>query len=166
MNKQSPVTTIEKGNYGGLDKAATFVIKNKRDWDTAFQGNKDLPEVNFRTHVLVALFRGRCPSGGYGIKVTTLYIDEALQNSDTGRLVSIVYEYTYPQPGYMYTQALTTPYLIVALPKWRNTQYQVVRAGAERARTTTGDTDEDEAARKQRADSLREQIDKLVQGKE
>lgn len=168
MNKTLPVTTIEKGHYGGLGEAATFVIKNKRDWDKLLGVDKDLPDVNFRKHVLVALFREQCSSGGYGIKVIAAHIEGVHQPSKSGKLVSIFYEYTNPEPGYMYTQALTTPYLIVALPKKRKTQYQPMLCFQRPATPyeTSKDISQDEAARKQRADSLRKQIDKLVQGKE
>lgn len=68
-----------------------------------------LPEVDFRRESVVAIFIGQRPTGGYGLSVTELL----LENNE----VYLEVRLTQPSPGAMVTQALTSPWLMVRIQR-------------------------------------------------
>jgi len=54
----------------------------------------------------VLLTRGQKPTGGYGVRITGVYLDEAEKGPARLR---ILYEYTDPAPGQFVTQVLSYP---------------------------------------------------------
>ncbi|MBX9582475.1 MAG: protease complex subunit PrcB family protein [Gemmataceae bacterium] len=68
-----------------------------------------VPEVDFGKEMVVAVFAGGRPSGGYGLEVAR--VERA-----AGGLTVRVTERT-PNPDKMYTQATTAPYVLAVVPK-------------------------------------------------
>jgi len=68
-----------------------------------------LPEVDFRRESVVAIFIGQRPTGGYGVSVTDLL----LENNE----VYLEVRLTQPSPGAMVTQALTSPWLMLRIQR-------------------------------------------------
>ncbi len=60
----------------------------------------------------VLLTRGQKPTGGYGIRITGVYLEES--KNQAGRL-KVIYEYIDPGPGQFVTQVLTYPVELVLL---------------------------------------------------
>jgi hypothetical protein len=68
-----------------------------------------LPEVDFRRESVIAIFLGQRPTGGYGISVVDLLLD----NNE----IYLDVRLTRPAPDAMVTQALTSPWLMVRVQR-------------------------------------------------
>ena len=69
---------------------------------------KAVPAVDFSKEYVIGVFEGEQPTGGYGIRVTSL------TDADDTRTVAI--ERAAPAPGCLTTQALTSPYQLILVP--------------------------------------------------
>ena len=67
------------------------------------------PSVDFSRDMVVALFMGERPTGGYAIEVTQI------ERTDAG--LSIRYRTRHPDPSAMQTQALTQPFHLIKLAR-------------------------------------------------
>ena len=99
---------------GGSRTAGEIVAASPEEWREKWTASgataqpPDVSEVNFEEEVAVALFAGQRPTGGWriGSDVTV-----KLQ----GTFGAVIYEILGPGDGCMSTQALTTPYLALAV---------------------------------------------------
>jgi hypothetical protein len=114
--KQVPFQTIDKGSYSGVRERLQIAIRNQAEWTELWKrhaANKPkqplLPEINFGQEMVVAVFLGEKPTGGYGIQI--------IQVAKTDRGVEVSYREQSPAPGAMTIQALTQPFHIVRIPK-------------------------------------------------
>ena len=69
------------------------------------------PSVDFRTRSVAAFFWGFKPTGGYGLEVAGV--------TYAGDAARVVLTLIAPRPGAIVTQALTSPYVVLALQKVR-----------------------------------------------
>jgi len=108
--------TLAKGAVSGVAGPAQIVVRNPVDWASLWARHTrfltappPLPAVDFSADMVVALYLGERPSGGYGVEITRI------ERTDAG--LSIRYRATKPYPGAMQTQALTHPFHMVKLPR-------------------------------------------------
>jgi len=85
-----------------------YVIQSVDEWTEVFDGRPQ-SEVDFSRSTVVAVFMGSFRTGGYQIKVREII--------DTGLLVVVKVEKTYPGKGCVLPQVLTYPYHIVKVDK-------------------------------------------------
>ncbi len=104
-------TPIDKGSHSGIREAKQVAIKNQQEWSelTKKSDLSNLPNVNFQKKMVLAVFQGSKPTGGYSVKVA----DVCKTQSKTR--VEIVSK--KPGKNCVVTQALTTPYEMVIIPK-------------------------------------------------
>lgn len=69
----------------------------------------NLPQIDFETEEVLAVFEGTRPTGGYAVAVASVV------DGDTVRAVEL--HHTIPDESCMVSQALTSPYALVRLPK-------------------------------------------------
>ncbi len=106
-------TPFQKGAYSGIDAEKEMVIRNERDWlklSDKMKGEK-LPSINFQKKMIIAVFQGQKPTGGYSI-----YVDEVCRKKN-GIEVNVHKE--KPGSNCKVTQAVTSPYELVILPKFQ-----------------------------------------------
>lgn len=79
-------------------------------WNMAngFDG-KTPPNVDFSKEYVIGVFAGQKPTGGYSIVVTSV--------TDTGDTRTVAITLTAPGENCMVTEALTSPYQILAVPR-------------------------------------------------
>lgn len=68
----------------------------------------DLPDVDFTKEMVIAAFAGQKSTGGYSIEIKKI--------TKTGKKLFVQIEMTNPGRSCLNTQALTSPYHIVAIP--------------------------------------------------
>lgn len=66
-----------------------------------------LPQIDFTRETLVAIFMGEKPTGGFGIQIDDISLDQGA--------VYINMQLLEPAPGMMMTQALTSPWMMVRI---------------------------------------------------
>jgi len=111
-----PFSTLAKGLASGVAQPTQIVVRTQSDWAALWSRHMRTqiappapPPVDFSRDMVVALFMGERPSGGYAIEVTRI------DRTDSG--LSVHYRTRQPDPAAMQAQALTQPFHLVALPR-------------------------------------------------
>src|SRR5215470_9736911 len=111
-----PFSTLAKGLASGVAQPTQIVVRTQDDWAGLWSRHMRTqiappppPPVDFSRDMVVALFMGERPTGGYAIEVTRI------ERTDSG--LSVHYRTTRPDPAAMHAQALTQPFHLVSLPR-------------------------------------------------
>ena len=105
-------TIISRSSYGGHTEEKEYVIKDNTEW-TNFWGvaysslspQPEIPAINFEEEMVIAVFQGIRPSGGYSIKITQILEKE--------NFIEVSVEETIPSPGSATVTVITNPSHIV-----------------------------------------------------
>lgn len=110
-------SVLAQGNQAVTSETSEFAIATGREelvglWNKAY-GNQlnlpPLPNLDFRRESVVAFFLGTRSTGGYSIDVQNVTLE--------GSEVFIDVEVNAPPPGAITTQALTSPWVMVRVPR-------------------------------------------------
>jgi len=112
--KQSPeFETIDKGTQSGYHKRASLVIKDQAEWEKVWNlhtSNLDqiphVPEVDFKTDMVIAIFRGEFPSSGFYTEISNI--------TESKDKIEVTVTETNDLKG-MLLDVMTYPYHIVKL---------------------------------------------------
>lgn len=116
MKPTVPVTyrSVGKGYRSGVRAPMQIVVRSQNEWSALWRqhavsdpSSRPAPAVDFDKEVIVALFLGEKPTGGYDVQIS-----RAEQTQDG---LTIYYREKTPPPGGMVTQALTQPFHIVRI---------------------------------------------------
>ncbi|TSA06081.1 MAG: protease complex subunit PrcB family protein [Deltaproteobacteria bacterium] len=106
-----------KGYQSGYTEPAKLVIRTEDEWRKVWEKinsprfpKPELPEVNFETEIVIAVFMGERQTGGYGIEIKRIvrHVEEIIVEVEEQHL----------RPDSLVTMALTQPYHIVIIPKF------------------------------------------------
>ena len=116
MEEPMPSTEIARGDSSAIQETRVAVVRTPEAWAElwAEHGANTLPpppapEVDFERQMVVAVFLGVRPCGGYGVEIA-----ECAPRED--RIVVRARE-TRPGPDELVTMALTAPYAMRAVPR-------------------------------------------------
>jgi hypothetical protein len=110
--------TVEKGFYSGVKEPLQIIIRDQAEWKslwqrhTSIKGNQPpAPVIDFGDQIVVAVFLGEKPTGGYQISFITA---ERING-----VLTVSFSEKEPPPGAITTQAFTQPFHIarVAIPR-------------------------------------------------
>ena len=112
-----PFEVVARGAQAvGVDAAAYRLVRNReelnRAWNQAYGASLSvppLPSVDHERETFVAIFLGTKPTGGYGLDVEAAAIE--------GGDLYVDVRATTPAPGSITTQALTSPWLMLRIPR-------------------------------------------------
>ncbi len=106
--------TLERGGFSGEAQERTVVVRDAAAWQALWAqhagtgpGAVTAPQVDFTRQLVVGVFLGRKPSGGYAVEVQRLERD--------GRDVLLAVQRTAPAPGAIVTTVLTAPFHLVVV---------------------------------------------------
>lgn len=106
--------TISKGSWSGHNDRKNYVIKDNTKWSNLWDivhlrvtPKPELPDINFNDEMIIAVFQGSRPTGGYNIEITGIIEKE---NS-----IEVFIKETSPVG--IVTLVLTQPYHIVKIKK-------------------------------------------------
>jgi PrcB C-terminal len=109
-----PVATVAQGAYSGISDASEVVVRSRVEWDAlwkAHAGLKPIPGVvDFSQEFIAAVFLGTRPSGGFGVEI--------LGTRREAAALVIEYRERAPAASDIVTQALTSPFHIVKVPRF------------------------------------------------
>lgn len=127
------VDQIDRGQYGQIVEGTQRVLRDEEAfasfWERLHAGRDpvpDRPEVDFETRIVVAIVQGQRPTGGYRVE-----IDEVWASEDE-RQIQVQFTETVPGEGCAVTQALTSPYVLVAV---ETKSEEVTFSGSEETRS-------------------------------
>jgi hypothetical protein len=109
-------STLTKGVNGGVRESAQLVVRSQSEW-AALWGRlmrpratpPPPPAVDFSIEMIVALFMGERPTGGYEIEATRV------ERTDSG--LTVHYRVKRPEAGAILMQVLTQPFHLIKLPR-------------------------------------------------
>ena len=106
-------TTLEQGSNGGLAERGALVVRDSIEWTKLKKelgsGILESKEVDIAVDTVLVAFFGEKNTGGYTIRI------EKVEKS--GDLTTVTIRETSPLSNCIVTQAFTTPYHIVTIPK-------------------------------------------------
>jgi hypothetical protein len=108
-----PVTTVAQGAYSGISDASEVVVRSRAEWDAlwkAHAGLQPIPAVDFSQEFIAAVFLGTRRSGGFGAEI--------LGTRREAAALVIEYRERVPAASDIVTQALTSPFHIVRVPRF------------------------------------------------
>ncbi len=105
---------IARGQFSNISLERQLIVKNKEDWQRLWnihRGDKKnkSPRINFNDKIVIAIFSGQQPSGGYAIGISQMKI------LDDNLYVGVTFK--EPQQGDSVSLALTQPYIFVSTNK-------------------------------------------------
>ncbi len=110
------IDTVDKGEYSGIETREQLIIKSQTEWQEFWNEHAsvhasmpEFPEVNFSQEIVIAVFSGEKPSGGYSIEI----IEISLAENQT----TVLYEELSPRPEQLVTEALTQPFHIAKIDR-------------------------------------------------
>jgi len=108
----SAPVTIARGSSSGVEERREAVVRSAAEWDVlwkAHAGAQAAPAVDLAKNVVAAVFIGTRSTGGYSVEITGTRRD--------GDALVIEYVQRAPGRGDIVSQALTSPFHIVSLPR-------------------------------------------------
>jgi hypothetical protein len=118
------------------DAAAYRIIDNQAAWEAFWSARPDpVPQdsIDFSRDIVLCVFRGQKPTGGYGISVTSI--------QRRGDNITVSLEMSDPAPGSMLTQALTNPFAVYRVAVPEGTDLRSEEASIRFVRATPQDAD-------------------------
>ena len=113
QDRPSSFRALDGGSRSGVTTQQESVARTPEEWQRLWQahqpgGARPLPALDFSREMAIAIFAGQRPTGGFAVAV------EQVTESASG--IEVVYRVTPPPPGSMVSQALTSPFQIIAVP--------------------------------------------------
>ena len=109
---EAPIRPITAGERSGIQRPRQALARTEAEWQALWRehgSSQPIPELDFAEVMAVGIFLGTRPTGGYGVQVTKLRPE--------GEALVVEYAERTPGPDAMVTQALTSPFQIVSVPK-------------------------------------------------
>lgn len=103
-------TSLFRGSQSAIVKPREVFIRTPEEWAALWQQHQpggEVPQVDFSKHVVVGVFLGERPSGGYAVDV--------LRVSRTGEAFNVEYAEQAPAADQTAAQVMTAPFHLVAI---------------------------------------------------
>jgi len=108
-----PMTSIARGAQSAVETPRQLVVRSEAEWKTLWQEHapdRPAPAVDFTRDMVIGVFLGTRTTGGYGVEITGT-------RQDRGSLI-VEYRETRPGRGAITAQVITTPFHLVAIPRF------------------------------------------------
>jgi hypothetical protein len=111
-----PIVTVDLGFRSGISTPREVVVRDRAAWEELWTDHiagqpqtARLPDVDFTSHMVLAVFLGERPSSGYAITI--------LDATERDEELVVDVEVTVPPPGMSELAVLTRPYHIVMVSR-------------------------------------------------
>ena len=106
------VRPIVKGPSSGIGEPRQAIARSADEWEKLWAehaGNRERPAVDFSREMVVALFAGTRPTAGYSVEIVGV--------RGEGDTTIVEYRESAPPRDAITAQVMTSPFVIVAIPK-------------------------------------------------
>jgi hypothetical protein len=110
-----PYELLTEGSQSSMLREMTLAIETEQQfltiWRVMHENRAELPplpEVDFATQIVLAVFAGRRPTGGYEPEILRVEVE--------GETLLAYYRIIAPDPDDIVSQVITTPYVMVTVP--------------------------------------------------
>jgi hypothetical protein len=107
---------VDKGPMSAIDTARQVTVRTPAELTTLWKSHaadRKMPDVDFNSNMVVGIFLGSRPTAGFGVEIVSA-------QPDGGALV-VKYKETRPSRDAISAQVITTPFHLVAVPKFEGT---------------------------------------------
>jgi hypothetical protein len=108
--------TVDKGPMSGLDAPRQVTVRTPAEFATLWKSHaadRKMPDVDFTKNMVVGIFLGSRPTAGFGVEIVSA-------QPESGTLL-VKYKETRPSRDTIAAQVLTSPFHLVAVPKFDGT---------------------------------------------
>lgn len=112
IDKELKFETIDDADWAGVGEKKNYIIKSKKEWQDVWAkaGHSAIaPEVDFAKEMIIAVFYGVAPTGGYSVEI--IKVIESLDK------LTVFIKETSPGSDCIVTQALTEPRHIIKVQR-------------------------------------------------
>ena len=105
--------TIDKGDQSNVDDGKQVVVRTEAEWTKLWQQHapdRKRPAVDLSRDMVVGVFMGSRPTAGFSVDIVSTI--------QANGVLSVRYRETQPPKGAITAQVLTSPYHLVAAPKF------------------------------------------------
>jgi len=105
--------TVDKGPMSGMDAPRQATVRTPAEFATLWKSHaadRKMPDVDFTKNMVVGIFLGSRPTAGFGVEIVSA-------QPESGTLV-VKYKETRPSRDTIAAQVLTSPFHLVAVPKF------------------------------------------------
>jgi uncharacterized membrane protein len=110
----SSLSTIARGDSSGIVASRRAIVRDAGDWRALWMDHAGpetpVPEIDFGSRMVAAVFAGERPTPGYEIEITG--------TGRAGRALVLAVTERSPAAGTMAAQMLVSPFHIVTLPRY------------------------------------------------
>ena len=106
------MTPVNSDLMSGIDRPQQSVAKTAAEFQTLWQQHapgRPMPSVDFAKTMVVAVFLGSRPTGGFGVEITGVRTE--------GDATIVRWSERKPAPGQMASQVITAPSFIATVPR-------------------------------------------------
>jgi hypothetical protein len=103
---------INSDSMSGIDRAEQAVARSPSEWEALWRRHapgRTAPAVDFSRNMVVAVFLGSRPSGGYAAQITSTRLEN--------NVLVVSWAERAPAPGQMAAQVMTAPSHIATVPQ-------------------------------------------------
>jgi hypothetical protein len=107
---------VDKGPMSAIDTARQVTARTPAEFATLWKSHaadRKMPEVDFDSNMVVGIFLGSRPTAGFGVEIVSA-------QPEGGALV-VKYKETRPSRDAISAQVITSPFHLVAVPKFEGT---------------------------------------------
>jgi len=108
---------VDRGVFSGMTHAVEWVIRDEEGWVALWKEHTSiifpappLPAIDFNREMVIAVFAGEQPTGGYVVTVTEV------KQLEEGRGLKVYYTVEAPGSECFVEQIFTQPFHIIKLP--------------------------------------------------
>ncbi len=109
-----PFETVKKDFHGGVEAGENVAVTGEAEWTTLWNQmaanitpKPPVPAIDFSKEMVIGVFLGIKPTGGYSIEVTRI--------AESADRITVYVREVSPGPNCRVTEALTNPYHIVKI---------------------------------------------------
>lgn len=110
-------TSVHRATQSQVEEARQVTIRTAAEWQTLWKEQAPpaapLPRVDFANDMVVGVFLGTRPTGGYAVEIVSV--------ESAGGEIVVTYRETQPPRDAMLIQALSSPVHLVSIPKQQGT---------------------------------------------
>ena len=107
-----PFRTLDRGPMSAIDSPRQVTARTSEEWSALWRAHapgRPAPQVDLANEMVVGVFAGTKPTGGYAVEITRA-------EERDGALV-IEYRESSPPADAVAAQVLTAPYHLIVLPR-------------------------------------------------
>jgi hypothetical protein len=116
LQAASPMRVLERGTQSFIDVRKEVVARSQAELDAVWKLHspaRTAPPVDFGSEMVVGIFAGSRNTAGYSLEIVSVQ-----EEPTPSRALVVRYREKQPPPAAVVAQVLTSPYVLLAVPRY------------------------------------------------